>query len=257
MRRPPPPPQDVGRRRKARQGRKRSRPWGDPPDTRVGHAALPAVPGGTEAQQLRAVPLPARHPGLPPGRRFPRLPRRSVLRLPRRAAPAARRPLRERGDRGRWAGGPGWKMLSHGRCGTSLPAGALAPLPLRLPRRDGGEVVSCPGAVRSGERSGAAAPCPHHPSLCSSSFCPNLSAISTILKLSHNVAVSLAACGWECGAMGGRGVTETRRGGTLLDARSPWCHLPGLRQRGPGRLQCCGGILRPTHGWASSRGCLW
>lgn len=54
------------------------------------------------------------------------------------------------GTGGRWAGDPGWGMLGHGRRGTSPPAGALAPLPLRHPRRDGGEVVSSPGGARSG-----------------------------------------------------------------------------------------------------------
>lgn len=50
---------------------------------------------------------------------------------------------------------------------------------------------------------------PLHLLLCPSSFCPNLSAISTNLKLSHNVAVSL--CGSR-GTSAGEGDAGTGQG---------------------------------------------
>lgn len=72
------------------------------------------------------------------------------------------------------------------------PTGSLAPVPLHHPRRDGGEVVSSP-AGGGDPRDPGGTPSPLlHLLLYPSSFCPNLSAISTNLKLSHNVAVSLA-----------------------------------------------------------------
>lgn len=191
------------------------------------HSPLcPAVLGGSGAQQLRVVPIHPEQPRLPAGRGLPRLPRWGLLRLPAPAAAPGCHPLCKDGKRPCWgcsAVGPPLTPL----CAPPDPTGSLAPVPVHHPRCDSREVVSGPAGEGTVPR--VTCGCPVTPSplcllFCPSSFCPNLSAISTNLKLSHNVAVSLANHrGPQPGGMLGQG----RGGGRDRVTLCPLGTVPG------------------------------
>lgn len=191
----------------------------------------PTVLGGSETQQLRVVPLHPEQPRLPAGRGIPQLPRWGLLCLPAPAAAPGCHPLCKDGKGPCWgsAVGPcgGDPTPLTPLCATPDPTGSLAPVPVHHPRCDSREVVSGPageGTVPRVTCGRPVAPSPLCLLFCPSSFCPNLSAISTNLKLSHNVAVSLANHrGPQPGGMWGQG----RGGGCDRVALCPLGTVPG------------------------------